>query len=136
VNPEITSAVTLAIAGLVVGVITYLTNKLTAHKGAQKVKDVVEQQFEERIGQPNGLGSVVSMMEILVREGRDRTELLIERGMELSQQLNAHTALDEAHFSKLENLVKANHPDVVQAEHDAADVAAAVVAANHPESEQ
>lgn len=109
-NPEITSAVTLAIAGLVVGVITYLTNKITAHKGAQKVEAVVERQFEERIGQPNGLGSVVSMMEIIVREGRERTEMLVDKGMELTQQLNAHTALDEAHFSKLESLIKEQHP--------------------------
>jgi hypothetical protein len=133
VSPEIIAAM---VGPVVVGIISYLSTKLSAHKGANKVREVVEKQFEEKIGQPNGLGSVVSMLEMTIREGRERTGMLVEKGQELTQQLVAHTALDEAHFQRLENLVKANHPDVVQADHDAADVAAADAAANHPESEQ
>jgi hypothetical protein len=100
----------MAIAGLVVGIITYFTSKLTAHKGAKKVQEVVQQQFEEKVGQPNGFGSVVSMLEMTIREGRDRTAMLVDKGKELTEQLMRHTSEDLAHFERLEALIKEQHP--------------------------
>jgi hypothetical protein len=107
VSPEIIAAIVGPVA---VGIISYLSTKLSAHKGANKVREVVEKQFEEKIGQPNGLGSVVSMLEMTIREGRERSELLVEKGKELSEQLVQHMAADVAHFDRLESAIKEQHP--------------------------
>lgn len=95
-SPEIIAA---AVGPVVVGVISYLSTKLSAHKGARKVQEVVEKQFEEKIGQPNGLGSVVSMLEMTIREGRDRSEQLVQ-----------HMAQDVAQFERIEQAVREQRP--------------------------